>query len=725
MLKILSFILSILPPPPRFTKKEAAMPEKTKPRTLGAEPLEERLPISSSAAGVLFGLGLANDTTTAAYEAPQTPRSESVAQPTLIDLTLDLQLDALAVDLFHAEESLLDTISSASEDPFVLTPLTPDAALSDTNDDAHRELGDELLLYQISTLDFTEVSFEPVTPHHGFARHDFGDALTPPEDLTAYGYSPIANELQDSDDEGGSRCGGNNGGSCGCVPYITSASVTKCGAGCSGTAQANYNCSTGQHSYSPANVPHPATIFVFQTGDTASVITNLTWGGGGTGSVTVTPNATPGGGAYWSLTTVSGSGGALGQTWIWTKPAGLQNNDPSIQRDFTFTYTVTSSSGNATPVSLYVHITYVEVLTQFAGEGGFKAINVKGDKTDQTAANTVVIGQKVEAEYVYDPVLTLNISSYNQFSTPTGGSFVKDYITNDAIGLVIEHDQNDYICTYFDYYYTSKAANTNTGSISCSGLALKDPNGITHTNLAAGASFYIEEPILNPLSFYALMASWDNSTEPPVGVRPYTDPNVNDPNAPDVPDGSWLILGGTPEDEKFVAGITWYADVGAPPVIGGGKIAYNQQIRINDAIFFHNKDEKQKMDAMGRGFMLDTSFPYGGSDWIKDVDEALTANDSPGQPLGDVDTQFYNKFLRSDSYETYLIYKPEGHEDHTIWVTLSLFKWSWVGMVVYNTTTGEWDLTMGISSSGGLGTPTSHLPEWDKNFENHRHYVSI
>jgi len=34
------------------------MSKKPQPRSLSAEPLEERLPVSSSAAGVLFGFGL-------------------------------------------------------------------------------------------------------------------------------------------------------------------------------------------------------------------------------------------------------------------------------------------------------------------------------------------------------------------------------------------------------------------------------------------------------------------------------------------------------------------------------------------------------------------------------------------------------------------------------------------------------------------------------------------
>ena len=105
------------------------------------------------------------------YEASQTTRTESIAQqPSPIDLTLDLQLDAIAVDLVHSEESF-DAISSPSEDPFDLTPLTPGVALSDTNEDAHRELEDELL-FQISTLDYGWV--DTVTP----LQVQGGDALT-------------------------------------------------------------------------------------------------------------------------------------------------------------------------------------------------------------------------------------------------------------------------------------------------------------------------------------------------------------------------------------------------------------------------------------------------------------------------------------------------------------------------------------------------------------------
>ena len=324
-------------------------------RTLWAEPLEERLPISSSAAGVLFGLGLANDTTTAAYEAPQKVHTESSAQqPTLIDLTLDLQLDALAVDLFHREESLLDTISAASEDPFVLTPLTPSADLGDTITDAHRELGDELLLFQISTLDFTQVSFEPVTPYRESVSHDFGDALTPPEDLTAYGYSPIANELEEED--GGmqmSCCGGP--GNCGCVstPYVHAACLSvSSGSGCSPSGVgATWNSVKNGYDYTPTH----QTLYVFQNGDTVSVNTIMYVAGAAAsaGSIVIT---TPGYDDYWTTLTTNVGSTTLSKSLKWTKPAEVSNED--ALREFTFKYSVTGGNADA---FLKVFIVYLDL----------------------------------------------------------------------------------------------------------------------------------------------------------------------------------------------------------------------------------------------------------------------------------------------------------------------------------------------------------------------------
>ena len=51
---MLKIPLAIVPPLSKLTRKEEAMSKKSKPRTLGAEPLEKRVPVSSFATGVLW-----------------------------------------------------------------------------------------------------------------------------------------------------------------------------------------------------------------------------------------------------------------------------------------------------------------------------------------------------------------------------------------------------------------------------------------------------------------------------------------------------------------------------------------------------------------------------------------------------------------------------------------------------------------------------------------------
>jgi len=681
------------------------MPKKAKPRSLSAEPLEERLPISSSAAGVLFGFGLAQNepgverSATPGYEASQTIPSSSVTQQsTLIDLTLDLQLDTLAVDLFHAEESLLDTISSASEDPFVLTPLTPSAALSDTETDAHRELGDELLLFQISTLDFTQVSFEPVMPYRESVSHDFGDALTPPEDLTAYGYSPIANELKENGGINGgggpqmSCCGpGGGSGSGSTTPYVQSACLTGGYTTACSAPRTHVSYSSGSYIYSHSD----HTMYMFQNSNNAATINAaMNWVGTGTGTITVYA-----GGMVVAQGTSGNGVNSFSYTLYWAKPNGVAND--AVDRDFTFTFTV--SGGNT--VALDAHIGYAEVQVQFAGQGGFASKTTAGG---QTASNTVVVGQHVEAELHWDHTFTPTTAYLPHWSTPSGGDFVKNYITNDTEGRVVTHNPViDYDGFSFDYYYTRKTANT--GSISCGSIALKDPHGDWHYPNAE-ASFYIETPTVD--SFSSVFASWDPA-ENAVGVRVFGGGFL---------DSISVMLGGTPENKDFSPGITWTANVTAPPVIGGGEIAYNNQVCVNECKRIENGEAERKQ-FVGVGFMLDTHFPYN-KGYKVPVNTTLVNEDSPGQPC----YLPYDTFIRSDSFQTYLIYKPKGHKDHTIWVTLSVINWGWSGTAIctdpspWPSEKWELDTSPGAMPSapngGGNGTPTSYLPEWGYNIIN-------
>jgi len=530
-------------------------------RTLGTEPLEERLPISGSAAGVLFGFGLTQNepgvkrSATPGYEASQIISSSlSAQQPTLIDLTLDLQLDALAVDLVHAEESLLDTISPASPDPFVLTPLAPGIDLGDTTTDAHRELGDELLLFQISTPAVYQVSFEPMTPQRESLQEswreslldEIDDPLIPPGDLTKYGYNALANDLKDGGHlKGGgaqmsSSCGcddgcgcdqgcscGCGGGSC-CAPYVTSGCFIGSNAGWYSNGQGSYN-------YYPNQ-----TIYFIQNGNSVTVNPDMFWNGDGVGTIEIT---TPGTAKYWSNTLVISGNYCNTFSWnfTWTLPAGVSNE--KALRDFEFTFSV--SGGNS--VSMFVHVGWAEVLIQFAGQGGFAPKTTSGGQTEE---NTVVVGQKVHAIVDYDPEFNVGW----QWSTPIGGDIVNNYETDDTIGVVTPFAPADEL----EFYYVTNHTHCGYGDLGATITAV-DPNGVTHT-IYDTQSYFLEAPTAT--SFSSVFASW-NPAENAVGVRPF----VVNPNVPPPPDE--LILGGTPKGKGVSPGITWTATVNPPPVIPG------------------------------------------------------------------------------------------------------------------------------------------------------------
>jgi len=306
----------------------------------------------------------------------------------------------------------------------------------------------------------------------------------------------------------------------------------------------------------------------------------------------------------------------------------------------------------------------------------------------------VVVGQKVDVKFVYDPVFDMDMAQFS-WQPPSGGLTVRNYIANDNVGKIITHESADYKNLQFEYYYTNKYANV--GSIYGGSVILTDPNGVVHYT-GASASFYVETPTVK--SFTSHWATW-NPYEYPVGVRPY---NAGEDNR--------LILGGTPRGKSFSEGITWTANVGAPPVIGGGHIAYNQQISIEDLRRYNNNVPKQKDIWMQQGFVLDGTFPY--DDYLStSVSNALVSQDTPWCKLQRKDgTQSFDAYRRQDSFKVYLIYKPVGTS--TIWVTLSVIHWGWSGTASYNATTDKWQVPFPAITGGGNGVPSSSLPEWDK-----------
>ena len=129
----------------------------------------------------------------------------------------------------------------------------------------------------------------------------------------------------------------------------------------------------------------------------------------------------------------------LGNDFHWVLPPGMAKSE--AQNVFTIEFAMNTSVGNDA-VQVTVHFGWAEVQVQFAGQGGFAPRTTAGG---QTAANTVAVGQHVEAKFVYDTTFTLNATNFS-WSQPSGGSFLKEMATGTA------HVPNDYKNdSYFDY----------------------------------------------------------------------------------------------------------------------------------------------------------------------------------------------------------------------------------------------------------------------------------
>ena len=456
-------------------------------RALTAEPLEERLPVSSSAAGVLLGLGIANETgSTEVVSQQQTPNETTVQLDTSVNVTLN-PLDATLVDQVHSEESLDDTTASTSSsaDSFVLTPLSTDSILDDAESDPVRDLGNELLLFQISTLDFATMQFDPMMPQHlstenGPVSHGLDDALNVPDDLASYGYSPLADEMR-KDDGGmqmasgcgcGCGCGCNWECTCGCgIPVcVSSVKITGCG------ATLNYtNCPVGPATFNFSD----ATFYTMGNSVTTSM--NLWAPSAYSGSSILVTNNPAAGQSGARL--VQGTG-ASANVWTWDVPEGMSKSE--VQNEFTFEFKTWNRFGISDTVVAYVHFGWAETQVQFAGQGGFHPSSATGTKT---ADNTVVVGQHVEAKLAWDSVFTLVTTSV-LWNGPTPANSVQSYTTNANVGEIRYNASDDHhATTEFAYYYYLKPGNI--GTVGCSGFTMTDPHGFSHS-VSAGASFFVE-----------------------------------------------------------------------------------------------------------------------------------------------------------------------------------------------------------------------------------------
>jgi len=692
--QFISSILSILPLLSKLTQKKAAVPSKpqaNKPltRTLRAEPLEERLPISSSAAGVLFGYGITHNepgverSATPGYEALQTFRTSVTQQPALdiFELNpLDLQLDALAVDLFYREESLLDTISAASEDPFVLTPQTPGIDLGDTTTDVHRELGDELLLFQISTLNFTRYHGDTMTPERTIApegpvtpssKAKAPDSLTidtasvytlretesaPSQGTTRLEESPriVSMNFSPSSPPAGIDCIG--------LAYIANGSRSACYAP---QLQGGYD-------------PLDQTLYVFSSGN--SIVIDV-------GFQFSTPSSQPGTVSVvdpeecWTTNTASGK-----KQFIWTKPQEKMMSE--VQNNYTFHFVIGSAA-----VDLKLHIGWAEVFVSFGQLSELHQSNVKSGDT-KTQDNTLIVGQQLFAVPSFDGAFSY-VDNSIQWSTPTGGNLVRNYIPSPTTGEIVPLTSTHLKQYTFEGYYYNKSANI--GSISAS-FKLKDPNGFVH-NVVGSASYFLEA---------AECTSFTSSWAPLNGVAgPHVTRWLRDPN-----NSNSFAVG--------LYGITFDAAVKAP-IFGDGEVAMMQTVKS-----ICTKDDKPgswNTDNYALDKTVIYSTPASTRKQISaNATQTMYAEDAPGSQMHTAEFASSTKHSRNDTFRMYVMYKPSGA---SIWVSLAALVWGVKFDTVKNTTNPSvpqypWEIVAnsGVAQANLAVKPYYVLPTWTENITN-------
>ena len=376
---------------------------------------------------------------------------------------------------------------------------------------------------------------------------------------------------------------------------------------------------------------------------------------------------------YWSSSQCSGGFG----TFMWTKPSNKKIAE--CVRDFTFTayvYTDTNNNGkfDAGDVVLAshaftVHIAYVEVTIQFAGQGAFES---RTNSVVQSEDNTVVVGQKVHAKIeTSDPDKLSVVPGSIAWGDPSGGYVVHNYITNDNVGQV-EYltDAYNYTQSTFgaylywsnelEFYYTSNNVNK-LGSVGAT-FNLTGPKGNTCI-WGSSASYYVETPEV--VSYTGQFAQFQDGTTP-ADVRPFG------------PGNTVLQLGGIDQvTNQLVKGIEWTANV-TPTPYAGGQITYVQL--ANSYTQYRLANQKTFEIPANDKYYLDGSFPYGKK---APVDSTLKDDDSP--------LAFLEPGMISlgvvDSFITYLMYQPSGI--NSIWISLRLMEWGWGGKAIKQAN-GSW-----------------------------------
>ncbi len=218
----------------------------------------------------------------------------------------------------------------------------------------------------------------------------------------------------------------------------------------------------------------------------------------------------------------------------------------------------------------------------------------------------------------------------------------------------------------------------------------------------------------------AISASLPFSVLAPTGVAlvgKTSSVNVGPDSVGDLALCFWEQTPGSDVPSDGASGITFDGKL-TPPAGGSGTVALLQLIRSRRTQT--RTSGATRMIDSGAVFWLDDAHAAAGGGVFMAVPLSAPASvfhqrieyDSPGNTLAPDDVES----TASDSFKTYLMYRPDA--DGSIWVTVARVSWSWAGRAVRDDTT--WRLTESGHLRNPVGARSSDLPSWSEHFRRRR-----
>ena len=340
------------------------------------------------------------------------------------------------------------------------------------------------------------------------------------------------------------------------------------------------------------------------------------------------------------------------------------------------------------PAGLYSFTNQVQAV-------GLKIIdaNTGADLTLQT--NTVIVGQQMNLTCrlsLTNALLADSLLSNFQWTVP--GQTVKNYqqifiSATNTFSIKENLTNTDYTVNPISFYWIDGGTNL---EVDCAATVLG-------AQVKAKAYFTINRPI-------GILTTITTTNVPPVNFA--TDTN-----------GPIALQYGASANNSGQAGI-FFIFGASTPTNGAGAIGLVQIINSTTRRWILDDTNSTAQKSIGTN-LLDTGpdGPVVLATLPMDANESdgYTYPDSPGQGFYQVVNGVRQNFKwtsASDAFTDYLVYRPAGETNSTIWVTLCKVNWSWSGAATKGTN-GVWTLDSGYPAPpvNPIGSNSIELPAWN------------